>query len=87
MSCGCISEEDSSEEEPLSYEVVQELDGERQDDSFFSLGVEQIGTVEDVQYIVNLIKNNPGERNAKVMGKVVSVSDYAIEAMKKFLKK
>lgn len=84
----CSSNEDLSEnEETLHHEVVQELDGERQDDSFFTLESDQITTIEDIQYIVNLIKNNPGERNAKVMGKLVLVSDYAIEAMKNFLKK
>ena len=74
-------------DEVVDQQAVQELDGERQDDSFFSLGSDQISTIEEVQYIANLIKDHPGERSAKVMGKEVSVSDYAIEAMKEFLKR
>jgi hypothetical protein len=47
----------------------------------------QLKTIEDVQYVAQLIKNNPGERKATVMGKEVLVSEEAVEQLRTFLQK
>jgi hypothetical protein len=41
-----------------------------------------VKTMEDIRYVAELIKNNPGERKATILGKEVQISDDAIEALK-----
>jgi hypothetical protein len=43
-------------------------------------------TIEDVRSVAELIKNNPGERKANILGKEVQISDSAVEVLKEKFK-
>jgi hypothetical protein len=73
-----------SDSSPLEYakELLNETVGSNLP---LTITVQQLKTIGEVQEVVQLIKNNPGDKTAIVLDKEVQVSDYAIEALKKYV--
>lgn len=46
----------------------------------------QLKNVEDMQYLIQLIKNNPGKRKATILGKEFLISEDAVKELREWLK-
>jgi hypothetical protein len=86
VSSGLSTQESAENPDSSLLEYAKELLNETVGRSLpLTITAQQLKTIGDVQEVVQLIKDNPGERRAIVLDKEVQVSDYAIEVLKKYV--
>jgi hypothetical protein len=79
-------EKSEGEEETSLLEHAKELLNEIVDvNRPITIESSQLKTIGEVQEVVQLIKNNPGNKTAIILGKEVQISEYAVEILKKYV--